>query len=250
MPVTANPGAGGPQFQSTNTGGSTPHSFHSKVEWGTGAGTSGVATPVEDSDAARLPVGGAALGTPNDSDASFSIIGRLKKLVSLVPTALTGGGLFKVSIQEDTSGPTVGQKVMSGAVPVVNSSDEIPPLPLNTFNKTLRYADADGAQTNVILYSPAAGKKPVVTGFFVNISENCTVPVRVIVGIHASALPAISTTPVDKIVLEGTLAPGTLIYVHDRMRIATGAADEDVRVTCDDPVGGHVTVNVRGHDES
>lgn len=92
-----------------------------KITWG----AEGVANEVQDTDAGRLPVGGAAIGLTNEAapgtdTAAAGLNGRLQRiaqrltsLIALLPTALTAFGALKTGPAEGTATVTVtaGQTV-------------------------------------------------------------------------------------------------------------------------------------------
>jgi hypothetical protein len=95
-----------------------------KVEFGAGKDGTGIATIVDDADGARLPVGGLAIGNPADAIGANSLVGQLKKIVSLLPTILTVLGNLKVAVQEDNSGVLAGIAARTGSIPVVQPTDD------------------------------------------------------------------------------------------------------------------------------
>lgn len=67
----------------------------------------------------------ATLGATTDADTALTVIGRLKKLVALLPTALVGGRLdTNLGAWLGSTAPTVGQKSMANSVPIVLASDQ------------------------------------------------------------------------------------------------------------------------------
>lgn len=94
-------------------------------------GADGVATLVQDTNAARFPVGGAALGNPDDATAGSDtatasqislakrLLQRITALIALFPAALTSnGGAMKVGSTEVviTQSVAVGQTVPAAGV--------------------------------------------------------------------------------------------------------------------------------------
>ena len=115
----------------------------------------------------------------------------------------------------------------------------------NTITRTVRIADADGAQTNAsIAGTVATGTKVVITRLSAFVSNACTVNVRVKVGFGTSTLPADSTSGANGILADQVCPPGGGFVIGNGAGIVgVGADDEELRLTCDDPVTGHVTVS-------
>lgn len=111
------------QFATSQPGGTGDHTAHDKIAWGPGTGASGVVNQVDDVAGARLPVGGALIGTPGDTSAVASILGRLLKLIEQNPATLTPGGNFRTEIMVDNSGVPTGQAASTASIPVVQPND-------------------------------------------------------------------------------------------------------------------------------
>lgn len=239
------------QFATTQPGGSGDHTPHNKITFGGGTGASGVTTPVTDNPGERLPVGGALIGTAADTSAVASILGRLLKLSEQLPPNLTPGTNFRTEIMVDNSGVPTGNVAMAASIPITGASDQRVPLRAAHFSVGKRFADADNAQSNNVLYTPTSGKKPVVTGFNIQISEDCTVPILVALAVAASSIPTIGTTAFNNVIYQGKLPPGASVVVNgpERLTGSSVAVNDKVLFTCDDPVGGHVTVIARGYEE-
>lgn len=170
---------------------------------------------------------GVGVGAAADAEAvgnnDGSVIALLKRLRTLLagglPAALTAAGNLKIAVQE-TSLPAV-----------VTRSNKI--------------ADADGAQANAALVTVAAGSRIVLTRLTVTVDEACTVGVGVRIGFGTVAVPAAALAGTTDIVLEHAgIVPGGGITIGDGSgALAIGDSDEDLRITCDDPVGGAIDVS-------
>lgn len=69
----------------------------------------------------------ATLGATTDADTANTVIGRLKQLLTRLPSALVGGRLdSNIGAWLGSTAPTVGQKAMASSVPVAVSSDQSP----------------------------------------------------------------------------------------------------------------------------
>jgi hypothetical protein len=115
----------------------------------------------------------------------------------------------------------------------------------NTITRSVRIADATGAQTDAsIVGTIAAGTKVAVTAITVTCSKANTVNVAVKLGFGATSIPADSTTGADGVLLDHEgISPGSGVVVGNGSAIlGIGADGEELRLTCDDPVGGFVIV--------
>lgn len=115
----------------------------------------------------------------------------------------------------------------------------------NVITREVLIADADGAQTDVSIAGTInAGTKVVVTMIDAMADGDNTVNVAVRVGFGASTLPAASATGVNGIVLRHPdLAPGSgVVRGNGAGIVGIGADGEELRLTCDDPVGGNVSI--------
>lgn len=115
----------------------------------------------------------------------------------------------------------------------------------NVTTRSVRVADADGAQTNASMVGTiATGTKVAVTAMAVTCDQANTGAVAVKVGFGATAIPADSLTGADGILLDHDgIAPGSGIVVGSGAGIlGIGADGEELRLTCEDPVGGSVVV--------
>jgi hypothetical protein len=85
--------------------------------------------PVSGAVASQVDGHSASIGSTGDADTSNTVIGRLKKLVSLIagglPSTLIGGRLdTNIGTWLGSTSPTVGQKVMSASIPVTFATDQ------------------------------------------------------------------------------------------------------------------------------
>lgn len=109
--------------------------------------------------------------------------------------------------------------------------------------KEFTVTDSDGAQTDLVLLTVGAGSGIVVTGCAAVCNEANTVSVGVRVGFSTSTLSARAKTGISGIVLShGGIAPGSG-YPREQIFVP-GANNEELRMACDDPVGGDITVLV------
>lgn len=118
----------------------------------------------------------------------------------------------------------------------------------NTISGSVRISDATGAQTDaaVIAGTIAAGTKVAVTAITATCSRANTVNVAVKIGFGTANVPADSTTGASGVLLDHDgIAPGSGVSVGNGAGIlGVGGDGEEVRLTCDDPVGGSVIVTM------
>jgi hypothetical protein len=115
----------------------------------------------------------------------------------------------------------------------------------NIITRSVRIADADGAQTDATMVGTiAAGTKVAVTMLTVTCDAGNTNPTAVKIGFGATTIPADSTTGANGVLLdhEGIAAGSGLVIGSGAGLIGIGADGEELRLTCEDPVGGFVTV--------
>lgn len=113
--------------------------------------------------------------------------------------------------------------------------------------RTTSIADSDGAQTNLNLLAAAvaAGTQVVVTQIWVKADQDNSVNVAVRIGFHTATTPSASATGTSGLIFDEDLAAGDGHQIGNGAGIvAVGASDEELRLTCDDPVGGRLTVGV------
>lgn len=116
----------------------------------------------------------------------------------------------------------------------------------NIITKEFTFADADGAQTNVALVTVSAGTKIVVTKCTAVCDNDNTDDISVRIGFAGATLSAVSTSGVTGIVLShpGIAAGSGIVEGTGTGIIGIGADGEDLRITCDDPVGGSLRIVV------
>ena len=117
----------------------------------------------------------------------------------------------------------------------------------NVVSASVRIADATGAQTDAAIApgTIGAGTKIVVTRMTILCSNANTGNVAVKVGFGATTIPADSTTGASGVIVDHEgVPPGGGVNIGDGSgMIAVGGDGEELRLTCDDPVGGFVTIN-------
>jgi hypothetical protein len=116
----------------------------------------------------------------------------------------------------------------------------------NTTTIEAQVQDADGAQADAALVTVAAGSKIVVTEAHFTCNGTNTVAVTATLAFGTATVPARAHTGVAKIVLAvDELAPGATRSRGDGSGvIGSGADDEDLRLTMEDPVTGSCGVLV------
>jgi len=114
----------------------------------------------------------------------------------------------------------------------------------NVITRSATIDDADGAQTNASLLTIATGSKIVITALsaiFFSTTADQACAVRI--GFGTATLAAASEAGAAGILLEGKfLSGGGNQKGNGAGIIGVGADDEDLRITCDDPVGGSLFV--------
>jgi hypothetical protein len=114
----------------------------------------------------------------------------------------------------------------------------------NVITRSATIDDADGAQTNASLLTVAGGSVIVITAisvifFSTTAAQACAVRI----GFAAATLAAASEAGAAGILLEGKfLSGGGNQKGNGAGIIGVGADGEDLRITCDDPVGGSLFV--------
>lgn len=115
----------------------------------------------------------------------------------------------------------------------------------NIITRSVRIADATGAQTDAsIAGTISAGTKVAVTMIAVTCDAGNTGAVACKLGFGASTIPADSTTGANGVLLDHEgISPGSGIVVGNGSAvIGIGADGEELRLTCEDPVGGFIIV--------
>ena len=113
----------------------------------------------------------------------------------------------------------------------------------NTLSQSLQVTDADGAQTDVAIITVAAGTAIVVTKVSVMADNANTVDVSVRIGFGTANTPAADAAQV--ILFHPGIAAGSgVVEGNGSGIIGIGASNEDLRVTCEDPVTGSINIIV------
>lgn len=115
----------------------------------------------------------------------------------------------------------------------------------NVVSRSNIIADSDGAQTDASLAGAiGAGTKVVLTQLSVQAGANCTANLRIRVGFGTANVPTPALAGVNGLPIDGTFAPGSGIQKGNGAGIvAIGGDGEELRITCDDPVGGNIFVS-------
>ena len=121
----------------------------------------------------------------------------------------------------------------------------------NIITRTTYIADADGAQTNAsIVGTIAAGTRMVVTAAAVTVDYQTNGPngsgVAVKLGFGTASVPADSATGANGILLDhkGVPGGGGVVLGNGAGIVGIGGNDEELRLTCEDPINGGLSVTV------
>ena len=113
----------------------------------------------------------------------------------------------------------------------------------NVLSQNLQITDADGAQTDLAIISVSAGTAIVVTGLEVTADEANSVGVSCRIGFGTANTPAADAAKM--LFFHPGMVPGAAYFKGNGGGIiGMGASDEDVRITCEDPVSGSISVTV------
>lgn len=117
----------------------------------------------------------------------------------------------------------------------------------NIITRTVHIADADGAQTDAsIVGTIAAGTKVAVTSIAVTLDSATTATggVAVKLGFGATTIPADAVAGANGILLDhpGIAAGSGMVLGNGSGILGIGADGEELRLTCEDPVGGNLVV--------
>lgn len=117
----------------------------------------------------------------------------------------------------------------------------------NIITRTVHIADADGAQTDAsIVGTIAAGTKVAVTSIAVTLDSATTATggVAVKIGFGATTIPADAVAGANGILLDhpGIAAGSGMVLGNGSGILGIGADGEELRLTCEDPVGGNLVV--------
>lgn len=106
-----------------------------------------------------------SIGTTSDADTANTVIGRLKQIISRLPSALVGGRLdINLGSWMGSTAPTVGQKTMAASLPFVVASDQIVPVSSGateeaTFTVVAPAVVLGNGKSLLSLYNPSASTK-------------------------------------------------------------------------------------------
>lgn len=229
-----------------------------RVVPGTGPSNLGKA---EDAAHASGDVGVMVLGVRNDNH-----VGRAATDGDYVPIALDGHGCVYVRgvthDDPDIDGPVkIGARAIAhGANPTAVAADDRTDIFANrhgilftltghpnTITRSVHITDAAGAQTDASMVGTiAAGTKVVVTAISVTVDSATSASggVAVRVGFGATTIPADSTTGANGVLLDhpGIAAGSGVVLGNGGGILGIGGDGEELRLTCEDPVGGNLAV--------
>lgn len=115
----------------------------------------------------------------------------------------------------------------------------------NTISRCVLITDANGAQTDASMVGTiSAGTKVAVTAIAVTADKANTADVSVKVGFGATTIAADSSTGANGIILDhpGIAAGSGVVIGNGGGILGVGGDGEELRLTCEDPVGGSVAV--------
>lgn len=113
----------------------------------------------------------------------------------------------------------------------------------NIIVRSHRIEDADNAQTDLGALTVSGGSRIVITQIHVRAAKTNSGNVRVLVGFGASAVPTPVETGVNDLIIDELLGPGDGHQIGNGSGIiAIGGDGDDLRITCDDPSAGSITV--------
>lgn len=230
----------------------------SAIDPGTGATSLGKA---EDAPHTTGDTGVMVLGVRNDNH-----VGRAGTDGDYVPIALDGHGCVYVRgaghDDPDIDGPVkIGARAIAhGANPTAVAADDRTDIFANrhgilftltghpnTITRSVHITDANGAQTDASMVGTiATGTKVVVTAISVTVDSATTATggVAVKVGFGATTIPADSSTGTNGILLDhpGIAAGSGVVLGNGGGILGIGGDGEELRLTCEDPVGGNLAV--------
>ena len=116
----------------------------------------------------------------------------------------------------------------------------------NIVNKHIQVTDADGAQTDAALVTVGAGTKIIVTRYSVTVDSATTATggVAVRMGFGTANTPSNDANSGMLMAHSGIPAGGGIAEGDGSGIIGMGADNEDLRLTCEDPVGGNIDIVV------
>ena len=203
----------------------------------------------------------------DDNGAALTVDNGGTFAVQVDGAALTALQLIDNPVFVDDAAYTVGTSsvMVSGGVAVAHGSapdaadagDAVAPLHNrhrvqftigghpNIITRSVHIADADGAQTDAtIVGTISAGTKVAVTAVAVTVDAATTNANAVKIGFGATTIPADSTTGANGVLLDHDgIPPGSGVVVGNGAGLlGIGADGEELRLTCEDPVGGALSV--------
>lgn len=113
----------------------------------------------------------------------------------------------------------------------------------NILTASINVTDADGAQTNAAIITVGAGVKIVVTHIAVTADNANTADVGVRIGFGTANTPAADAAGLI-IDHPGIAKGGGMVVGNGAGILGIGGDNEDLRITCEDPVGGSISVVV------
>jgi hypothetical protein len=114
----------------------------------------------------------------------------------------------------------------------------------NVITEVVKVTDADGALSNQAIF--VTTEKIVVTRVSITADNANTADVRVLVGLAATTLATPTTTGAAGLLVEhpGVPAGGGITVGDGSGILGVGATGDDLRYTCEDPVGGSICISV------
>lgn len=113
----------------------------------------------------------------------------------------------------------------------------------NIISRSHTVADSDGAQTDAALVTISTGSKIVVTQISAICDANNTTNIVVRIGFGTTNVPTPSLAGTNGLLIDGVFGSGSGQQKGSGSSIiAVGADNEDLRLTCGDPVGGNLYV--------
>lgn len=113
----------------------------------------------------------------------------------------------------------------------------------NIIVKNLQISDGDGAQTDAAIITVATSNKIVVTWYKVVANNANTGDVQCRIGFGTANTPAVDAAGVI-MSHEGIAAGSGVVVGNGGGIIGVGGDNEDLRLTCEDPAGGHLDIVV------
>lgn len=113
----------------------------------------------------------------------------------------------------------------------------------NVISRSHVVADSDGAQTNYALLSVSTGSKIVITQISAVCDAANTTNIVVRIGFGTASVPTPALAGTNGLLIDGVFGAGSGQQKGVGAGIiAAGADDEDLRLTCGDPVSGNLYI--------